>query len=126
MLTAIANFFGHGTVNVNRADETSVRYQIRIVDPEVLTNVIIPFFEIVKLKTKKKNEFVIWADATRYMLKNKPLTNNTSAAINLVNKIKNIKYEGAGTNQALKFLKTCDTVINRINEYAAKQQKKSL
>lgn len=36
LLTAIANFFGCGSVTVNRKDKTSVRYQFRVVDPVLL------------------------------------------------------------------------------------------
>lgn len=112
LLTAIANFLGKGTVNVNRKDETSVRYQIRIVDPETLVELIIPLLQISKLRTKKGNEFVIWAECTKFLKeKQSSFTTDPTLAITLLENIKKIKYEGSPTKQALNFIGTCDRAI---------------
>lgn len=118
LLTAIANFFGCGTVNVNRRDTTSVRYQIRIVNPETLVNVIIPFFTHATLLTKKGFEFLAWAEATQFLKENqKNFKANPSLAKTFVQMAKNMRYQGAETDKANSFINTCDEAISNIETF---------
>ena len=57
ILYALKEYFGCGTVTVNRTDKSGTRWQFRVKSITELTEKIIPFFEEHSLKTKKKIEF---------------------------------------------------------------------
>lgn len=114
LLTAIANFFGCGTVSVNRVDHTSVRYQYRLVDKLLLSEMLIPFFKNVPLCTKKGEEFKVWSIWVEYMNQDKHKINYPHNMIKLLEGLKELKYLGASTKQALAFVDTCDNVIERV------------
>lgn len=115
LLTAIADFLGKGTVNVNRKDKTSVRYQIRIVDLNVLINIIIPLFTIAELRTKKKDEFTVWTKWALY-LKDKDVATEPESMIELLEGIKELKFVGSLNDKSLSFLITCDEAIAFIKQ----------
>lgn len=124
LLTVIANFFGFGTVNVNHADDTSVRYQYRIVNLDFLIEVIIPFFRLVFLHTKKSKEFEIWAECTEYLYDYRDqFAAKPDLAITLMEKIKTMRYQGAQTKLTEKFIATCDKVILKIEAYKQNKRK---
>jgi hypothetical protein len=114
LLTAIANFFGYGTVNVNRKDSTSVRYQYRIVDTTTQVNLIIPFFEVTKLRTKKGKEFIVWAEWTKFFAEGKHKESWPTGMISLLEGLKSLKYVGAQTSQAESFIASCDKWIAHV------------
>lgn len=67
ILHALKDQFGCGSVGVNRKDETSTRMHYRCKNVKDLHNMIIPFFEKHKLKTKKRIEFERFRDIVRLM-----------------------------------------------------------
>lgn len=107
LLTAIANFLGYGTVNVNRSDKTSTRYHIRIVDPKVLVNLIIPLLNVVPLRTKKGQEFLIWRGLVEIVAVESHKQNWPDNYLSFIDGLKSLKYVGLPTDQALDFLSTC-------------------
>jgi len=62
LLYALKDYFGCGSVSINRKDATSTRYMYRVKNLKNLNECIIPFFEKHQLKTKKKLEFLIFRD----------------------------------------------------------------
>jgi len=62
VLEALKAHFGCGSVSVNRKDSTSTRLHYRVKSVEHLKDLIIPFFEKHKLKTKKRVEFERFRD----------------------------------------------------------------
>ncbi len=67
LLYAMKEYFGCGSVSVNRSDATSTRMMYRVKNVEDLANNILPFFEKHKLKTKKGVEFLRFRDIVRKM-----------------------------------------------------------
>lgn len=57
VLHSLKNYFGCGSVTVNRKDKTSTRLQYRVKNLKDLIEKILPFFEKHQLKTKRKVEF---------------------------------------------------------------------
>jgi hypothetical protein len=108
LLTAIAEFLGFGTVSVNRTDATSTRYQIRIVDSAILRELIIPLLKICPLLTKKKDEFIIWADVVEQLADGKANQNWPTNMLKVVEGLRDLKYVGSATKQSLDYLTTCD------------------
>lgn len=104
LLTAIANFFGFGSVTVNKADETSVRYQLRISDKQILNDLIVPLFRLSPLLTKKGEEFVVWADIVEDFYAGR----HRQDWPRFIARLRDLKYVGSPTDQALDYLGTCD------------------
>lgn len=116
LLTAIANFLGMGTVDVNKTDKTSTRYQIRIVNTSDLVSIIIPLFKLVNLRTKKKDEFIIWADLTQQLDTksiNKDWPNNM---LKFIDNLRALKHVGIATDQALDYLSTCNDLEANVKQ----------
>lgn len=111
LLTAIANFFGCGSVTVNRKDKTSVRYQYRVNNLELLTNIFIPFLDKVSLLTKKKDEFLLWKDLVFDIKSRKILDYWPNNMIAFLEKAKLWKYLNTETKQTEAYIKTCDDCI---------------
>jgi hypothetical protein len=57
ILYALKDYFGCGSVGVNRKDEYGTRYLYRVKSVNNLIDKIIPFFDKHSLKTKKKIEY---------------------------------------------------------------------
>lgn len=57
LLYDFKEYFGCGSVGVNRRDEWGTRYHYRVKSVKDLTEKIIPFFDKHSLKTKKKIEY---------------------------------------------------------------------
>lgn len=62
VLEALKDYFGCGSVSVNRKDNTSTRLHYRVKSVQSLKDNILPFFEKHKLKTKKGIEFQRFRD----------------------------------------------------------------
>lgn len=62
VLEALKEYFGCGSIGVNRKDSTSTRLHYRCKNVQHLNDKIIPFFEKHKLKTKKRVEFERFRD----------------------------------------------------------------
>jgi hypothetical protein len=58
LLYAFKDFFGCGSVGVNRRDKHGTRYHYRVKSVKDLNEKIIPFFDRHSLKTKKKIEYI--------------------------------------------------------------------
>lgn len=58
LLYAFKDFFGCGSVGINRSDKHGTRYHYRVKNVKDLTEKIIPFFDKHSLKTKKKIEYI--------------------------------------------------------------------
>ncbi len=114
LLTAIANFFGCGTVSVNKADLTSVRYQYRVVDPKALTELFIPLFKAYPPCTKKGLEFATWSTWVEFLKDKKHLENWPNNMIMLLEGFKAFKFLGAQTKQAISFVQNCDSYIKSV------------
>nr|AAL34368.1 putative protein [Chlamydomonas noctigama] len=67
ILHALKDYFGCGTVSVNRTDKTGTRYHYRVKSVKDLHEKIIPFFEQHQLKTKKQIEFKRFRNIVRLM-----------------------------------------------------------
>nr|BBQ09603.1 group I intronic ORF [Volvocales sp. NrCl902] len=113
LLTAIANFFGYGTVSVNRKDETSVRYQYRVVDTEILTKLFIPFFKVIRFLTKKSVEFTHWSQWFEYLYNKKHYSDWPNGMLALLEGLKQFKLCGYPTLKAISFIETCDNFIEK-------------
>nr|AEX32533.1 putative LAGLIDADG homing endonuclease [Dunaliella tertiolecta]AOH77120.1 putative LAGLIDADG homing endonuclease [Dunaliella salina]AOH77121.1 putative LAGLIDADG homing endonuclease [Dunaliella salina] len=111
LLTAIANFFGCGSVTVNRKDKTSVRYQYRVNNLELLTNIFIPFFDKVSLLTKKKDEYFLWKDLVIEHRNKTNLDSWPNSMVAFLEKAKLWKCLGTQTKQTESYIKTCDKYI---------------
>ncbi len=114
LLTAIANFFGCGSVTVNRKDKTSVRYQFRVVDSEILKELIIPFFQVSPLCTKKGKEYQLWSKWTMFFANKKHKKDWPTGMIELLEGLKTLKLLGYRTKQAEDFIKSCDKYIEAV------------
>ena len=57
ILYALKDYFGCGSVSVNRKDKNGVRYHYRVKNIKHLKEKILPFFEKHLLRTKKSIEF---------------------------------------------------------------------
>jgi hypothetical protein len=73
VLESIKEYFGSGNISYSRKN---IRYEIT--DPEILNKDIIPFFEKHQLIGKKKNDFNLWKEAIRIIVKNKRKSINSS------------------------------------------------
>lgn len=60
VLHALKDYFGCGSVSINRKDSTSTRWMWRVKNVKNLTALIIPFFEKHQFKTQKKTEFILF------------------------------------------------------------------
>jgi hypothetical protein len=60
VLHAFKDYFGCGSVIINRKDKTSTRWMWRVKNVKNLTELILPFFEKHQLKTQKKTEFILF------------------------------------------------------------------
>lgn len=67
ILYALKDYFGCGTVQVNRQDHNGTRYHYRVKSVKDLMGKIIPFFEQHPLKTKKNVEFKAFRTICRLM-----------------------------------------------------------
>ena len=67
VLEALKAVFGCGNVSVNRIDSTSTRLHYRCKNLKHLNDIIVPFFEKHKLKTKKRIEFERFRDIVHKM-----------------------------------------------------------
>jgi hypothetical protein len=123
LLTAIANFFGCGTVAVNHADKTSVRYQYRVVDPKALTELFIPLFKAYPPCTKKGLEFATWSTWVEFLKDKKQLENWPNNMIMLLEGLKAFKLLGASTKQAVSFVHNCDSYIQLVKTLPSPKRK---
>lgn len=119
LLTAIANFFGCGTVAQNHADKTSVRYQWRIVNMDLLIQLMIPFFTICKLQTKKYNEFLCWKEAVEIINGKIHLQNWPHNIIDLLTLLKNSKKLSFQTINSERYIAQCDRCIELVRTIPA-------
>ena len=99
---------------MNRTDKTSTRYQIRIVNLYVLDTLIIPLLKLVSLRTKKKDEFLIWADLVHQLRHSEHTQNWPSNMLRFIESLRELKYVGLPTDQALDFISTCNELQENV------------
>jgi LAGLIDADG endonuclease len=61
LLEKFKEFFGCGSVGINRKDKTSTRYHFRVKSVKDLHEKVIPFFEQNQLLTAKQQEFILFS-----------------------------------------------------------------
>ena len=72
VLSKIRDYFGFGSVEINRTDEHGTRKEFRVRGLENL-NKIVDFFKINKLKTSKRKDFEIFSEVIELMNKKEHL-----------------------------------------------------
>ena len=95
LLEKIRDYFGFGSVEINRRDKCGTRMEFRVRGLENL-NKLIDFFKIHKLQTSKRKDFEIFSEVINLMNKKEHLSkeglDKIANLIKQMNRQPNLKY----------------------------------